>query len=329
MRRMQRRGFLVGAAAFLLAPRLAVGQAPGKVYRIAYLAESPVADRTLGLSRLLIEALRELGYVEGTNLLVDYRWSEGDYSKYPQLLDDLIRLKPDVILASGQAARAAKEATKSIPIVMVNTRDPVKFGTVASLAHPGGNVTGVAFAPVDWGKWLELAKEAMPGLSRIGIIANPNNAVYATYVADNEEAARKLGLSLQIVRVGRAEDLDPAFAVMNKARTGALIVGPDALYTSVLLERILRRSSEARLPTIFAFSDAARAGALISYGTDFRHILRRAAIYVDRILKGAKPADLPVEQPTKFELIVNLKVADELGLAIPPSLLLRADDVIK
>ena len=290
MNRAERRYFLITVGAFILAPLAAKAQQAGKVYRIGYLADSPATDRNYGLSRAFVEALRDLGYVDGGNLQVDYRWSEGDYSKYPELLADLIRLKPDVILASGQGARAAKDATRTIPIVMVNTRDPVKFGTVASLAHPGGNVTGLAYAPVEWGKWLELAKEAIPGLSRVSIIANPNNAVYASYVAENEEAARKLGLALQMLPVGRPEDLDPAFAAMTKHRTGALIVGPDALYMTILFDRILQLSSKSHLPTIFAVADAARSGALISYGTVAKNNYRRAAIYVDKILKGADPA---------------------------------------
>jgi putative ABC transport system substrate-binding protein len=238
-------------------------------------------------------------------------------------------LNVDLIVAvSTNAVTAAKNATNSIPIVMLSGPDPVKFGLVASLAQPGANVTGVAFPTIDWGKWLELVRESFSGASRVAVIANPSNRLYADYVAQNEAAAKLLGLRLQMLPVARAEQFDEAFVAIKREKADALVVGPDGLYISRMRE-ISDRASTSRLPLIGPNRLAAELGALIGYGYDFRSNWRGAAVYIDRILRGAKPSDLPVEQPNKFELVVNLKTAKALGITIPQSVLLRADEVIR
>jgi len=248
---------------------------------------------------------------------------------YDTLASELVALNLDLIVAAGvSAVQAAKNATDSTPIVMVTAADPVKFGLVASLARPGGNVTGTALPPIDWGKWLELAREVVPGASRVAVIANPSNRVYADYVVQNEAAAKRLRLRLQMLPVARAEQLDEAFVAIKRERADALVFGPDALYTSRMQE-ISDRASTSRLPLIGPNRRAAELGALIGYGYDFRSNWRRAPAYIDRILKGAKPGELPVEQPNTFELVVNLKSAKALGITIPQSVLLRADEVIQ
>lgn len=211
---------------------------------------------------------------------------------------------------------------------MVLVADPVKFGLIASFPNPGGNITGLALPLVDWGKWLELAREGVRGAMRVAVIANSTNIVYADYVAQNESAARSLGLQLQMYPVARVEDFADAFAAMKRESASALIVGPDPLLTSNM-PRIIDLARTNRLPVIATNRRFAELGAMISYGTDIRYVLRRAAEYVDRILKGTKPADLPVEQPARFELVVNLKAASALGIQVPQSLIQRADEIIQ
>ena len=211
---------------------------------------------------------------------------------------------------------------------MVLVADPVKFGLIASFPNPGGNITGLALPLVDWGKWLELAREGVRGAMRVAVIANSTNIVYTDYVAQNESAARSLGLQLQMYPVARVEDFADAFAAMKRESASALIVGPDPLLTSNM-PRIIDLARTNRLPVIATNRRFAELGALISYGTDIRYVLRRAAEYVDRILKGTKPADLPVEQPARFELVVNLKAASALGIQVPQSLIQRADEIIQ
>jgi putative ABC transport system substrate-binding protein len=276
----------------------------------------------------MVEGLRALGWVEGQNLKIEYRSAENRPELFDQLGRELVALSVDLIVAaSTNAVTAAKNATNSIPIVMLSGPDPVKFGLVASLARPGANVTGLALPAIDWGKWLELVRESVSGASRVAVIGNPSNRLYADYVAQNEAAAKLLGLRLQMLPVARAEQFDEAFAAIKKEKADALVVGPDGLYISRMQE-ISDRASTSRLPLIGPNRRAAEMGALIGYGYDFRNAWRKVPAYIDRILRGAKPSDLPVEQPNKFELVVNLKTAKALGITIPQSVLMRADEVI-
>ena len=277
----------------------------------------------------MVEGLRALGWVEGRNLKIEYRSAENRPERHDKLARELVALSVDLIVAiSTNAVTEAKTATSSIPIVMLSGYDPVKFGLVASLGRPGGNVTGVAFPTIDWGKWLELVRETLPSATRVAVIGNPSNRLYGDYVAQNEAAAKLLGLRLQMLPVARAEQFDEAFVAIKREKADALVVGPDSLYISRMQE-ISDRASTSRVPLIGPDRRAAEMGALIGYGYDGRDIWRRLPIYIDRILRGAKPSDLPVEQPNKFELVVNLKTAKALGLTIPQTLLQRADAVIQ
>jgi len=326
-----RRRFIGGVGFGLIAvPLMIPAQQLPKVHRIGcllgFLGTSDMQAATIGA---MVDGLRDLGWVEGRNLKIEYQSAENRPELYDQLARELVALNVDLIVAASvNAVTAAKNATDSTPIVMVSAADPVKFGLVASLARPGGNVTGVSIPPIDWGKWLELAGASVPGALRVAVIANPSNRVYADYVAQNEAAAKRLGLRLQMLPVARAEQLDEAFVAIKREKADALVVGPDALYISRMQE-ISDRASTSRLPLIGPYRRAAELGALIGYGYDFRSNWRRAAAYIDRILKGAKPGDLPVEQPNTFELVVNLKSAKALGITIPQSVLLRADEVIQ
>jgi len=300
-----------------------------KVHRIGclfgFLGTADMQAATIGA---MVEGLRALGWVEGRNLKIEYRSAENRPELFDQLGRELVALNVDLIVAaSTNAVTAAKNATNSIPIVMLSGPDPVKFGLVASLARPGANVTGLALPAIDWGKWLELVRESVSGASRVAVIGNPSNRLYADYVAQNEAAAKLLGLRLQMLPVARAEQFDEAFAAIKREKADALVVGPDGLYISRMQE-ISDRASTSRLPLIGPNRRAAEMGALIGYGYDFRNAWRKLPAYIDRILRGAKPSDLPVEQPNKFELVVNLKTAKALGITIPQSVLLRADEVI-
>ena len=278
---------------------------------------------------MIVEGLRALGWVEGRNLKIEYRSAENRPERHDKLARELVALSVDLIVAiSTNAVTAAKTATSSIPIVMLSGYDPVKFGLVASLGRPGGNVTGVAFPTIDWGKWLELVRETLSSATRVAVIGNPSNRLYGDYVAQNEAAAKLLGLRLQMLPVARAEQFDETFVAIQREKADALVVGPDSLYISRMQE-ISDRASTSRLPLIGPDRRAAEMGALIGYGYDGRDIWRRLPVYIDRILRGAKPSDLPVEQPNKFELVVNLKTAKALGLTIPQTLLQRADAVIQ
>ena len=275
------------------------------------------------------QGLRELGYVEGRNITIEYRWAEGRIERLPGLAADLVRLKVDVIVASSHAALAAKQATTSIPIVMPIITDPVRLGLVASLARPGGNATGFATQNDELpGKWMELVKETLPKVSRVAVLFHPTYDGGVQLKA-SEAAARSLGVRLQALRVERPDDFVTAFAEVQKNRAEALIVSSSALFY-VHRTRIVEFAAKHRLPTIYHQSEfVVGSGGLMSYGPDFHDLSRRSATYVDKILKGAKPADLPVQQPTKFELVINRRTAKALGLTIPQSLLLRADQVIE
>ena len=276
------------------------------------------------------DGLRELGYVEGQNLIIEYRSAQGQFDRVPELLSELIRLKVDVILTIGDpVVSAAKQATSTIPIVMAGAGDPVGRGFVASLARPGGNITGISnLAVALTGKWFELAKEVVPRVSRVAMLRNAGNPTHALFWAEAQAAGPGLGLTPHSVEVRGPSEFEHAFASMVQERVGAVVVLADPML-GAHRARLAELSAKHRLPSISPFREAAEYGGLLSYGPSLRANFRRAATYIDRILKGARAADLPVEQPTKFELVVNVKTARALGLTIPPSLLLRADQVIE
>jgi len=321
-----RRTFLVTfVGGILAAPLAAEAQTAEKVYRIGMLGSSS--------SDPLVEAfkqgLRELGYVEGRNIMVEYRSAEGRPDLLPDLAADLVRLKVDVIVASSQGAVAAKQATTTIPIVMPIITDPVRLGLVASLAKPGGNATGFATQNDELpGKWMELVKEALPNASRVAVLFHPTYDGGVQLKA-SEAAARSLSVRLQALKVERPDDFGTAFAAVQKNRAEALIISSSPLFYTHRA-RLVEFAAKHRIPTIYHQSEfVVGSGGLMSYGPDFHDLFRRSATYVDKILKGARPADLPVQQPTKFELVINLKTAKALGLTIPQTLLRRADLVIE
>ncbi len=308
---------------------LAGAQQPTKVPRIGYLsAVSPSANAVR--IEALRQGLRELGYIEGKNIVIEYRYAEGKLDRQSELAAELVRLKVDVIVTAGPTVtRAAREATVTIPIVMAQDSDPVGNGFVASLARPGGNITGLAtLAPEISGKQLELLKEIVPKLSRVAVLGNSNEPANSKSLKEIELAARSFGVQLQTLDVRTPEDIETAFQTATKGRADAVLV----LVSSVLnfrRKQIADRVTKSRLPAIYYNADWVEDGGLMSYGPSFRDLYRRAATYVNKILKGAKPADLPVEQPMKFEFVINLKTAKQIGLTIPPNVLVRADKVIK
>jgi len=318
------------ALSIFLAPLAAEAQPAGKVYRIGRLIPGPPIESS-AFEEAFRQGLHELGYVEGQNLVIEYRYAEGSLDRLRDLADELVRLKVDVIVTGGVAAvRAAEHATRTIPIVMAATFDPLGQGLVASLAHPGGNITGLSFLSAELpGKRLELLKETVPQSTRIAVLANPANPSYESHMHNLTVAARALGLQLHIVEVRRADVLDNAFTAMTHAGADALIVLSDPLLMDSLRGRVTDLAATHRLPAMYDWRMYVDAGGLMAYGPSLSDTHRRAAGYVDKILKGAKPADLPVEQPTKFELVINLKTAKALGLTIPPTMLFQADEVIR
>jgi putative ABC transport system substrate-binding protein len=311
----------------------AQAQQPAKVPRIGYLSNTDAATDSARAGGIRL-ALRELGYIEGQNIAVEYRYAEGRPDRAPELAEELVRLKVDIIVvASGDPwIRAAKNATKTIPIVMMGLgSDPVRAGHVESLARPGGNVTGLTNLPRELGgKRLELLKEAVPKLARVAVLYDPASPPSLHEVKELLPAdARALKLTIQPWEIRAVDDFEKVFAALNKQR-------PDGLYPMIAggvmrpnQKRIVAFAFKSRLPSVFSSREAVEAGGLMSYRADGADSYRRVAYYVDRILKGAKPADLPVEQPTKFELVINLKTAKQIGLTIPPNVLARADKVIK
>jgi putative tryptophan/tyrosine transport system substrate-binding protein len=275
--------------------------------------------------------MRDRGYVEGRDVIFEHRYGEAKRERLSEAAAELVRLKVDVIVtATDQGIAAVKQHTQTIPIVMANSTDPLGTGFVASLARPGGNITGnSAMSPELSGKRLELLREVVPGLSRVAILWNPDIRGAVLEYKETESAARSLRLQLQSVEVGRADDLDRAFSAMTAARAEALIVPAPNPVAFANRGRIARLAQSNRLPSIYVFRDYADAGGLMAYGPNAADLWRRAATYVDKILKGARPGDLPVEQPSKFDLVINLKTAKMLGLTMPASLLRRADDVIQ
>jgi putative ABC transport system substrate-binding protein len=277
------------------------------------------------------QGLRALSYIEGQNMTVEYRYADGQLERLPELAAELVRLQVEVLVAGGAfAIRAAQHATRTIPIVMAGTSDAVAAGFVASLAHPGGNITGLSDLSADLPeKRLELLKETVPQSTRIAVLADPASSYYASRRHDLMVAARTLGVHLHVVELRRADELDSAFVVMTHAGAEALLVIEGGLLSADLRAQTVERAATHRLPAMYERKQTVAAGGLVSYGPNIAENYRRAATYVDKILKGAPPADLPVEQPMKFELVINLKTAKALGLTIPPSILFQADEVIQ
>jgi len=309
----------------------AAAQSPEKVPRVGYLHPGSHSDpRPQRRLEELRQNLRELGYVEGQNIAIEARWAEGKYDRYPALAADLVRLKVDVIVAvSGQATQAVQQATRTIPIVMSLVNDAVGSGLVASLARPGGNVTGTTVMSPDLvAKQLELLKEVVPKVSLVALLRHPDNPASAVYLREAEAAARTLTVGLLTQEARNPQEIDSAFAAITRKRAGALMVFPDGVFFAQR-RQIAELAAKRRLPTVFSIGpEYAEAGGLMVYGPDLLDLERRVASYVDKILKGAKPADLPVEQPTKFDLVINRRTAKAIALTIPPSLLQRADQII-
>jgi putative ABC transport system substrate-binding protein len=325
---MTRKIFIYLLAIFFLAtPSISEAQQPGKVYRIGYISgrsgPGPLDD-------VFKTALRELGYVEGQNITFTYRWAEEKLDRLPALAVELVQLKVDVIVTeTTPAAQAAKKATTAIPIVMTLSGDPVGAGLVASLARPGANITGLTFIGTDLGgKWVELLKEISPKTSRLAYLANPELTPEILVFKSMQPVAQELAMTIKSVDARNVNDFKRAFSEMKQARVDGLVVSPNVVYVENR-KLIVELAAQQPLASIYGRSDFVDAGGLASYGTSFPDLYRRAATYVDKILKGAKPADIPVEQPKKFEFVVNLKAAKQIGLAIPPNVLARADRVIK
>jgi putative ABC transport system substrate-binding protein len=321
---------VIVALAILGAPLAAEAQQATKVHRIGWLSPSSPAWGRANVEAFQ-QGLRALGYVEGQNLVIESRYAEEREERLPELVAELVRLQVEVIVAVGSSAtRAAQPATRTIPIVMAGANDPVGAGFVASLARPGGNITGLSFLAAELpGKRLELLKETVPQSARVAVWANPASPTYAAVMHNLTGAARALGLHLHVLAVHSADELDTAVAAMPQARVDALLVVSDPALMAPLRGRVVTLAAERRLPAMYDWKFYVEAGGLMSYGPSFQDTSRRAATYVDKILKGAKPTDLPVEQAMKFELVINLKTAQELGLTMPPSLLLQADEVIR
>src|SRR5262245_14819809 len=334
---MRRREFLTllgGAAAGW--PLAARAQQPAKVHRVGYIViGAPVgysddALRKAGPSGSFVQALRELGYVEGKNLVLEIRTSGPRLERLPELVAELVGLKVDVLMApgGGPSAVAAKNATQTIPIVMI-ANDPVGLGLVGSLSRPGGNVTGLTYLSEEMsGKRLEFLKELVPGLARVGVLRYPLGPGDPILWKQTEVAAQRLGVALEALELRGPEDFEAAFATA-KQRNAQALLSFDGPLTWVYRSRITALAASSRLPAIYATRELPDAGGLMSYGVNIVHLYRRLATFVDKILKGAKPADLPVEQPTKFELVINVKVAKALGLTLPPLLLTLADELIE
>jgi putative tryptophan/tyrosine transport system substrate-binding protein len=326
--RLARLAALAALALGLLATPLGIAAQPaGRLYRIGFLGGASASGYAA-----LVEAfrlgLRDRGYVEGKNVAIEYRWADGRYDRLPALAAELVRLKVDVIVTQGTpAALAAKQATTTIPIVMAIVGNPVETGIVSSLARPGGNVTGSSFfMPELNAKRLELMKMLIPGLGRAGVLMNPDNPAMAAIFRATEERAQALKVKLERVNVRRLDELDSAFQ-LAKAQTEAVTIADEGLFIANA-RRIAELALRSRLPSI-GFREYCDAGGLMAYGVDFPDIWRQSAVLVDKILKGARPGDVPIQQATRFEFVINLKTAKALGLAIPPSLLARADEVIQ
>ena len=331
MSRVRRRQFLTASGALLAAP-LARAQQQGKVYRIGFLGTTAPTAEAQKINEPLRRGLHERGWIEGRNIAYEFRWAEGKSERFPEMVRELVRLKVDVIVApSEDAALAAKTETQTTPIVTIYPLDPIRLGLIKSYAHPGGNVTGLTYeagSQTTLGKGLDLLSQAVPGLSRVAVLWNPASPQSDRWLKEMQEPARELRLEVIPSGVRAPEEFGPAFARMSKDRAGALVILADPmfyLHRAPLAELAVRH----RLPTLSVLVAWPEMGGLMTYQVDLLDLYARAAVYVDKILRGANPAELPVEQPTKFELVVNLKTARALGLKIPRPLLIRADRVIE
>jgi putative tryptophan/tyrosine transport system substrate-binding protein len=318
------------ALSLITVPLVAAAQQAGRIYRVGFLS---VGSRgpTEQLLQVFEQTLRERGWVTGQNLVIEYRFAEGSYDRLPALAAELVRLKPEVIVAvASSTVRAAKDATSTIPIVMWGPSNPIGDGLIKSFARPGGNVTGLTMTSTldTYAKQLELLKEAVPRARRIGLLWNPANLTAPQTVKTVEKAAATLGVPLQLVGARTPEEFEPAFGAVSQARADALFIMQDAMFFSHH-PRLADLSIRHRLPTMHGAVEYAQVGGLMAYAVNRADAHRRVAGYVDRLLRGANPAELPVEEPTRFELVINLKTAKALGLTIPPALLLRADQVIE
>jgi putative ABC transport system substrate-binding protein len=315
---------------FLAAPFTAGAQPRGKVYRISYVVMA-TPEEQVPLSKAFDDGLRELGYVEGRNIAVERRFAMGKQERLPALAAELAQLNVDVIVTgSNPVIAAVKRATATIPVVMATSRDPVGSGFIASLARPGGNITGLTSdaGPEIQSKRLELLKEALPKTLRVALLWNPLPPGAEIYRNEVENAARKLGMNLQAVEARGRDEFEAAFAAIARQRADAVVVLPDPIFFTARIQ-VVALATKHRLPAVFHAREFVEIGGFMSYGSSFADQFRRAAVYVDKILKGAKPGDLPVEQATRFELVLNLKTAKALGINIPQSIMLRADRVIE
>jgi putative tryptophan/tyrosine transport system substrate-binding protein len=326
MRHIVRRQFLIAGSALLAAP-FATAQRAGKIYRIGFVSVSPPGPRSVAF----LQGLRELGYVEGQNVNIEMRFAEERPERLPALVEELIRLKIDVLVVGTTiGARAAKMATSTIPTVFAGSSDPVAGGIVTNLARPGGNITGFSLAYGDGfaGKWLELLREAAPNVSHVAAIWNSNTAAHVNIERELRMTAQKSKVRLDVHHAANPSELDEALASIGAGGARGLIITPSPFFSNNQ-DKLVRFAESKRLPAMYFLEFFVDAGGLMSYGPSIADSYRRAALYVDKILKGAKPGDLPVQQPTKFELIINLRTARALGLRIPQPVLLRADRVIE
>ena len=315
------------ALATLLVPAVSHAQRPAKIPRIGIIGDWPEDSPSWEVFR---QGLRDLGYVEGQNLAMEWRFTEGNLDRLAETATELVRLQMDIIVTTGTpATRAAMHATTTIPIIMVSAGDPLRAGLVASLARPGGNVTGsTILGPELSAKRLQLLKEILPTASRVAFLWNPTNPANVLHFEDIQAGARALGVTLHSVEVRSPSEFESAFAAMRRERPDALIITADAMHQQHV-GQILDFAAKSRLPVMSNVKENVVGGALVSYGASQSELFRRAALYVDKILKGTRPSDLPVQQPTQFELVINLKTAQALGLTIPPILLFQADEVIR
>jgi putative tryptophan/tyrosine transport system substrate-binding protein len=329
---MQRRRLLGASAAILATPLHSIdafADEPTKLPVIGFLG-SPTPGSATTLVTAFRHGLEEMGYIEGQNVAIDYRWAEGRFEQLPALVADLVGRKVDVIAADAvTSARAAKDATPKIPVVFISGGDPVERGLVASFARPGGNLTGVAIMVTELApKRFELLSEMVPQAGLIALLVNPNNVQTDSVIKGLREAARSKAVQLQILKASTEAEIDAAFDTLMQLHAGALVVGPDPFLNN-RREQLVALAARHTVPAIYEWRESVAAGGLISYGPSLSGAFRQLGIYAGKILKGASPADLPVEQPTKFELVINLRTAKALGLTIPPSILARADEVIE
>lgn len=329
---ISRRRFLgIAGSALLVAPLVGEAQQPArKTFRIGVLAAGGASDLSLRFDPFR-QGLRELGWIEGQNISIQYRYAEGQFDRLRDLAAELTRSKVDIIVTSSTpAAVVAKQSTETIPIVMISVADPVGLRLAASLSHPGGNATGVSYSVglEIFIKQVELLKETIPKVRRVAVLSNRDHPSHPLIVRDAEAPARSLGIELQILEARAPNEFDRAFGAMGRARAGALLIVGDPMFT-LHRTRLAELAARNRLPTASSVREFVEAGALMSYGPRLPDLFRRAAYFVDKILKGAKPGDLPIEQPTKYELVINLKTAKTLGVTVPQSMLLRADEVIQ